>query len=332
MDEIARKNPKILLVGAGAVGQAYGYHLRRGGAEVSYLVKPKYRAQVEAGFLLYRHQLIGEPRALHFGDFEVLTDHDAVGAEHWDQVWLCVSSTALKGEWLEDLCARIGDATLVSLQPGLEDIERVSAAYPPAKIVLGMITLISYQSPLPGEHLREGVAYLLPPGAPIPFSDLMPTSHAVLQRRAHAVADALQQGGCPAKVDPKTAQLAAFAAAVVVPVVAALETAGWSFTRLRKGPAMELASTAAREAQHTVSAHLNANPPLPLRLARRSEFLGLALRMGARMMPFDLEVYLEYHFTKVGAQTRQILDNYIELGAQNEQSTRSLSILRDLLG
>lgn len=315
MSEIARKKPRILLVGAGAVGQAYGYHLSRGGAQVSYLVKPKYRAQAEAGFLLYRHQLVGQPRALHFSGFEVLTDHEEVGAQVWDQVWLCVPSTALHGEWLSDLGERLGEATLVSLQPGLEDIEQVSAAYPAEKIVLGMITLISYQTPLVGEHLREGVAYLLPPGAPILFSDLLPTSHAVLQRRAHAVAEALNAGDCPAKVDPRTVQLAGFAAAVMVPVVAAVETAGWSFVRFRQSPAAELASTAAREAQQIVADHLHASPPIALRLARRSEFLGLALRMGARVMPFDLEVYLEYHFTKVGAQTRQILDNYIELHA-----------------
>ena len=45
---------RALIVGAGAVGQVFGHHLAKAGAEVSFLVKPKYVAECERGFMLYK--------------------------------------------------------------------------------------------------------------------------------------------------------------------------------------------------------------------------------------------------------------------------------------
>src|SRR5690554_5786596 len=159
----AKPAPRILMVGAGAVGQTYGYHLSRGGADVTFFVKEKYRAEAEAGFLMHQHRPLRGPRSFYYDNYRILSDVEEVAQNRWDQVWLCISSTALKGDWLAELCARIGDATLVSLQPGLEDLEYVAQVYDPAKIVAGLITFIAYQSPLPGDKLGPGVAYLLPP-------------------------------------------------------------------------------------------------------------------------------------------------------------------------
>ena len=44
---------KVLVVGAGAVGQVYGWHLKRGGVDLTFYVKEKYRAEVEAGLTVY---------------------------------------------------------------------------------------------------------------------------------------------------------------------------------------------------------------------------------------------------------------------------------------
>jgi 2-dehydropantoate 2-reductase len=340
MQQLIKSNPRILLVGAGAVGQAYGYHLRRGGAEVTFLVKEKYRAEAEAGFLLHRHRPFRRPKTFYFDDFDVISDPEDAGKNRWDQVWLCIPSTALDGPWLGELCGRIGQATLVSLQPGVEDLERIARVYEPAKIVIGLITLIAYQAPLAGESLRPGVAYLLPPMAPIPFGPLPsspalghepPASPDISSYRALRAAEALNRGGCPARVDLKTPQLAAFGTAAFVPTIAGLEVARWSLARLRKSPALEIATAAAKEAQSVLSLHQATPIPLALSIARRPELLGTALSLAPRLTPFDLETYLEYHFTKVGQQTRQIVDSYIRLGEEHEFGTRALRVLRRLL-
>lgn len=340
---------RILLVGAGAVGLTYAYHLRRGGADVAFFVKPKHRARTEAGFLMHQHRPFRQPRSFYFDDYRVLSELDEVAEHTWDQVWLCVASPALRGAWLAEFCARIGQATLVSLQPGLRDLERVAQVYDPAKIIAGSIMFIAYQTPLPGENLREGIAYLLAPMPPSPFSPLLlsPPSFepADTDLRCAQVVEALERGGFSARVDANTPQLLAFAGALLNPVVAGLEVAGWSLRRFRKSPTLEIATSAAREAQRVAARYHGAPIPPALSLARRPEILGTALRLAPRVMPFDLEVYLKYHFSKVGAQTRQIVDEYIRLseslpivgqdaaGEPTERliPTRGLRVLRRLL-
>ncbi|HIA02218.1 MAG TPA: hypothetical protein EYN66_09955, partial [Myxococcales bacterium] len=44
---------KVLIIGAGAVGQIYGYFLQRAGAEVSFFVKDKYAEECRQGFPLH---------------------------------------------------------------------------------------------------------------------------------------------------------------------------------------------------------------------------------------------------------------------------------------
>ena len=43
---------KILLIGAGAVGQAYGFHLSRGGADITYFVREKYLEELSLGLTI----------------------------------------------------------------------------------------------------------------------------------------------------------------------------------------------------------------------------------------------------------------------------------------
>lgn len=338
--------PRILLIGAGAVGQTYGYHLRRGGAEVTFFVKEKYRAGAETGFVMHEHRPLGRPDSFRFNSYRILSDIERVAERQWDQVWLCISSPALQGSWLAELCANIGQATLVSLQPGLEDLELLAQTYDPAKIVAGAITFIAYQTPLAGEKLAEGVAYLLPPIGPTPFAPLQLTDGpSDPDLRCAEVVAALNRGGCAAQVDPNAPELLAFAGAILNPIVAGLEIAGWSLKRLRKSPTLEIATAAAKEAQRVAARYHGAEIPVALNLVRRPEILGTALRIAPHLMPFDLEVYLKYHFSKVGAQTRQIIDRYIriseelpiviedEFGELSERviQTRALRVLRNLL-
>lgn len=321
---MTQPNPRrILLVGAGAVGQVYGHHLRQGGAEVAFLIKERHRSRVARGFVLHRHRLLRRPRTTRFEDYDIFVDYERVGAEQWDQVWLCVSSPALAGDWLEELVDQIGEATLVSLQPGIHDRERLEAIYAADRIVSGMISLIAYQAPLADEELSPGTAYLLPSLAPSPFQGP--------SERTEAVVEALERGKCPAKVDPNTLVNAAFGSAVLMPAIAGLEVAGWSLSRYRKSIALELSTLAAKEALGIVGLYHWKSPPVGLRGARRPELFGLGLSLAPYLMPFDLEAYLEYHFTKTADQTRQMLDAYVALGQRQAVRLRALPLLRRLL-
>jgi 2-dehydropantoate 2-reductase len=296
---------KALLIGAGAVGQVYGRHLHAGGADVSFFVKPKYADAAAQGFLLHH---LGFTRT-ETARFQVpaLTDLDQVRGQAWDQVWICISATALRGPWLPPFLEAIGrSATVVLLTPGLGDPDLLTGVAR-ERVVQGMISMISYQAPLPGEDLEPGVAYWLPPLSPSPFTGE--------RSRARAVVQALRSGGCPAKVHPNAPLAASRGSSILMPHLVALEAAGWRFAEARRGPHLALAARASREALAVVAAETQT----PVACVQKT-LIAQPLTMKAVLLaapwivPLPLEAYLEYHFTKVGDQTELMLATYVEKG------------------
>ena len=51
-----RNSPRVLLVGAGAVGQVFAKHLQAAGCEVGFLVKEAHAAEARAGFTLHAYR------------------------------------------------------------------------------------------------------------------------------------------------------------------------------------------------------------------------------------------------------------------------------------
>ncbi|HET8705502.1 MAG TPA: hypothetical protein VFM46_04285, partial [Pseudomonadales bacterium] len=53
----------------------------------------------------------------------------------------------------------------------------------------------------------------------------------------------------------------------------------------------------------------------------------LFLTLAQRVTPYNLENYLCYHFTKVSAQTRLMLETYIQLAEKKKLESSALSHL-----
>jgi ketopantoate reductase len=315
---------RALVVGAGAVGQVYGLHLARGGAEVAFLVKPRYAAAAREGFTLYAlNDRRGRTTPVRFGGYEVLTGDDEVARSRWDQVYVTVSSTALRGPWLPGLAAAAGDATVVSLQPGIEDREVLLAHVPAERLVSGVIVLIAYAAPLPGETRfpEPGIAYWFPPLAAAPLSGP--------RERLRAVVAALRAGGMAAKEHPDVPRSVGFPSAIMMPYLLALEAAGWKLGRI--GERAGEAGLAARQAIDVVARKHGRRPPL-IGLATRPLVVRAGLWLGTKIIPLDLETYLREHFTKVGDQTRLMVSQYIDAAKQTGLPAAALEGLRDAVG
>ncbi len=323
-----KKVLNVLLVGAGAVGQVYGYYLAKADADVSFLVKEKHAAECRRGFLLYYLNNRAKRRdPIRFSASGIFTKPEELTQKKWDQVYLCFSSTALQsylaGEDFKRLRAAIGNATLVLLQPGPEDREAVLKQFPADQLISGMISIVSYHAPLEGESFPEtGVAYWIPPLSPSPLSGP--------KMRLKEVVDALNQGGLPAKAHPDVAKLSAFPAALLMPFLVALENAGWSFNQLKASDALTLVSRATSEAMAILSKRLGTHPPRLLGLfgkkIGKTAYKSI-LSLAPHFTPFPLETYLKAHFTKVGDQTRLIMRTYVELGKKEDLSTQALETL-----
>lgn len=325
---------KVLIVGAGAVGQVFGRHTQLGGAELAFLVRPAYASAVEQGLTLYA---LGQPerwtpRTLSAS--AVLTDATQVPAFAPDGIFLCVSSTALRqGPWLSELATAAPQATVVTLQPGLEDrayvIETLTtaigsddAAAAEERVVSGLIGFMSYTAPLPGDPIDiPGTAYWVPPLTDLPFSG----------QRAEAVVELLRRGGLAAKRHADVAARLAFAGPLLQMQIVALECAGWSFAELRRQrPLRQLAFEASVEAIQLAERHVDQRAPLALRLLR-PWMLDAGLRLMARLAPFDLERFFELHFTKVGDQTRDQLRRMQQLAAGYQLPAGAIAALYERL-
>lgn len=312
----------VLVVGAGAVGQVYGHHLAAGGANVTFLVREKHAATVGAGFTLY--PLNGaRGRSVRLEHPGVVTRPQDAVQRRWDQVWLCVPSTALHGELLDVLCAGLQDATLVALTPGLEDPALLGRSHPEQRTVGGMISMLAYQTPLPGEPPRAdgpGVAFWFPPLSPSPFDG--PAD------RVLAVVQALRAGGCPAAASSNVPLTSALGSAVLISHVAALECAGWSVAALRTDRSLlALAHTASEQSARVAAAYHRARVPFVLGLATPA-VMRFGLGLAPRLAPFPFEKYFHFHFSKVAAQTRQMLSTTI---AQGHASDLAVDAVEQLL-
>ncbi|MEW5854202.1 MAG: 2-dehydropantoate 2-reductase N-terminal domain-containing protein [Myxococcota bacterium] len=296
---------KTLLVGAGAVGQVFGFHLQRGGAQVGFLVKEKYAEAARAGYDLYPLNRRRPRQApVRFQGFSVVTHASGAAAERPDVLMLCVSSTQLRGPWLDELLPELGDATVVTLQPGMNDRAYLLERVPESRLVCGMIGFISYAAPLPGETVpTPGIAYWLPPLSPCPFSG--PTE------RVRPLVDTLNRGGLSARIVDDVPGMSIFPSALLMCVISGLAGAGWSLRALHERAHADLTLAAAHEALAVISRRTGRNAPLPLRVALSPLLFRTALGIAPGVTPLDLETYLRVHFTKVADQTQLMMRDYV---------------------
>jgi ketopantoate reductase len=318
--QIETGKPSALVVGAGAVGQVFGYHLARGGAQVTFLVRPERREESARGFDLYPLRGFRPGSApQRFTQFALISSAQEVAARRFQQVYLTVPSPAVEGPWLRDLIAAAADATLVSLQPDAHDHALIRAAGArPEALVYGAIALVSYAAPLPGETRfpAPGTAYWLPPLARSPFSgprDLQGAARGRNRARVAEIVASLRRGGLPAMPHPDVERALALANAVGMTYLTALERAGWSPRALGQSELLALCARALRESLAIVRAAGTRLPP-GAGIIARPRLLTILLRIGARLAPFPLDAYLQRHFTKVGAQTRLIVARLLAQG------------------
>ncbi|MDP2306260.1 MAG: 2-dehydropantoate 2-reductase N-terminal domain-containing protein [Pseudomonadota bacterium] len=304
---------RVLIVGAGSVGQVYGWHLQQAGVSVHVYVRPKYAEEARAGFVLYPP---GTHRPTRWKPDGVLTSPAEVAAAHeeqpWDQVWLCIASTALRGDWLGEILSAAKGATLVSMLPGLRDRDLLTPLVPPERLVIGLISFSSWHAPLGAEPLPEpGMAWWHPPLSSNLFEG--PAS------AVNPIVAALKKGGCPAAPGAATA-MASRGSSFLLTAVAAMECAGWSFAGLRQARWATLAAAAGQEALTISTTHLGI-PPGPLKWLVSPAVLRLVTRIAPLVAPMDIEAFLRAHFSKVGDQTLLAFDTWIAEGR-----TRSLPV------
>lgn len=305
--------PRILIIGSGAVAAVYAHHLVRAGCQVSFLVRDKNSINSVMPRQLYQYHFVGKPAETR-QHLRVITR----AYPDWDQVWLTLPSDALTSPWLaEQLAVFDSDTPLISWSPDFRDDEILSRLYK-GPLQHGLTGLISFHTPLPGEQSPpEGFGYLLPPR-----SVMLDNSRAGQQAAA-----LLRSGGLPAVSIKDLEWFSARSTATMVPLIAGLEMADWSLSRIRSSEWLGIACASCREATLIAASYMQREAGIAARL-QHPLLISMVSRLAPKVMPFPLETYLKYHFSKVGEQTRQMLDHWIEEGTARGLSTSALQRLR----
>lgn len=312
---------KILIVGAGSVGKVYGYHLSQAGVEISFFVKEKYAEAARAGFTLYPRSKKQTPTPITWTNFKVLTTREEVKRDYFDYVIFAMSSPALRTGWLEDFLQAIPQSVIVSLQPGMFDQDYLMKRLSPSRIISGTISILSYEAPIDGEKdEKPGTAFW------IPFGSYSMLSGVVAQ--VDLLIEFLVKGGIPAKRVKNAHQENIVASVTLTLMVEALKQNDWSFEKLLKSPALKAMSEAIPEAAAVQAKQAGA--PVPKYTKIFHPLLFKALFASTKfLVPFDLEKYMKVHFTKVGDQMSEHLDQLIEFGHASNLPVKKIEALEE---
>ncbi|MFT6635273.1 2-dehydropantoate 2-reductase N-terminal domain-containing protein [Alcanivorax sp.] len=299
----------ILIVGAGAVGLVYGQHLSMAGHRVTFFVKEQHRNDLKSGVSMIRKRRLVKDEVRHFSDFSLLSQWNHVAGEEWDYVFLAISSDALRALPFGIVKDAIADATLLMLQPSETDYKVLGEYWSEENVVKGMINMISYYHPLPGETpLQTGeairVAYYLPPTA-------MPLSGGA---RAMGVEALLRESAIACKRVDDAVSASRLPNAILMTFLCALEDSDWNFAQLRRDRQLLAQLVTAQKALLTCLAKQEERPQQrAMRWTSKglSRFLYQAGLMVAPLaMPFSLQAYFRAHFMKVRTQTQLYMEDY----------------------
>jgi len=296
----------VVIVGAGSVGQVYGYSLQQGGARVTYQVKPRHVEGLEDGVVLYPWNRRDRTTPVHWREFELVTSVEDALALQADVICVATSATALMGsEWFDQLAAGLGSTTLLCLQPGTSMPDYIHARVDPDQVVWGLISMTAWPAPLPGQDLPEpGQAWWIPWGGSLGFSGA--------HERAQPLVEAMNRGGARSALRDDIHVDQAFMGPVLSNIVIPLELSGWSMDRLvADRELMDLAHRCMQECWAWAQKKTGQRTPFLLRQLGPG-WLRLILRRLLPLAPLDFETFFRVHYTKVADQTPVLLKQRIE--------------------
>ncbi len=318
---------EILIVGAGAVGQVFGFYLHRGGQKITYFVKEKYLSNLKEGFTLHRVYSPKKIETYQWEEFHSTSELSELSKKKWDQVWLCISSDALRSEFTKEVLSALPSGTpVIGFQPGPLDRELLSELCPKCTVSMGTINFSSTSSPIVDvQREKGGLAFFVPPYPPVLFDG----EKSVVSDAASS----LSKGGLKAGVKAGAWEEMVSFGPLLITFVAGLELADWSLSSFFGDKELSrLTSSAARQSSIAVKKYFDKSASTVVsKIMTMPLVFNSMWRFFARMMPFDFEAFFRVHFSKVGAQTVELLKVYAELAEKSGLDSGSISELRERL-
>lgn len=328
---------RILIVGAGAVGQVFGYFLRSAGVEIAYYARSATAAKLnesleEEGLPLFRisRKRGRSAETQHLTGCRVFTDTSESRDFAPDQIWFTTPSTVFYTEWFGEFLKEVPAGRVVCFAPEGAHPDILSIVGDSSRFVFGGITFMAWQGDLNGGGGRSGcVNYWLPPGAALP---LMGTTEA-----CRDVKNLLVSAGLSATVQsPGYRRMQASVTSFLSTFVAGFELSGWTFGAFRRGPWLAVSARACREAIRGQFGWAGPWSRILLAMTLSTAGYYLATFFLPVLLPFDAEKYLGFHYRKTGTQSRHLLDLFlrdtVDKGLPADNIKRLIEGLREAAG
>jgi hypothetical protein len=322
---------KILIVGCGAVGQVWGFILQGAGVELGLFDKPAVaekmkEALTHGGLPLFQvtHSRLMDPIERRLDKFQVIADLNE--ARHFapDQIWFTVPSPVYYSEWFSNFLKEVPSQRVVCFIPEGGRPEFIPDAAG-ERFVFGGTAFMAWQGgPERGGGNPEGINFWLPPlGIPLAGS----------KQACREVGMILKKAGRGYTADKPDSRAQAATTAAMTAFVAGLQLAGWSLGKYRRSPWLARAAGACRE---MILAELPQAGALT-RALLGAPVLSAAFQLVAlilpKLVPFELEKYLQFHYTKTWEQSIGLLELFIYDGERRKQTMeKTRALLQALRG
>ncbi|MFS2154403.1 ketopantoate reductase family protein [Rhizobium sp. Rhizsp42] len=99
------ENAKVLVVGAGSMGLATGYHLSLAGAEVTFLVRPHRLPELSRPQILYSYD---DNTLRTFSDYSIIDTPTRIASERYDYIVITLDGAALRASAGVEVVRQIG--------------------------------------------------------------------------------------------------------------------------------------------------------------------------------------------------------------------------------
>lgn len=301
---------KVLIVGCGAVGQVYGLALQKAGVTLGLLDRPPMlekliQAHAQAGLPLY--QLTSRRRTYpipyRLKEYQVIRDAAESRQFAPDQIWFTTPSQAYYSDWFRDFIRQVPSKKVVCFVPEGSRPEFFPERMD-ERVVFGGTTFMAWQGNLGSDGGNpEGVKFWRSPlGIPL----------AGTQEACRDVAQLLKEAGFGVSVGKPDSHAQAAVTAVMTTFVAGLELCRWSLAAYRKSAWLKRAAGACQEAVLGQLPKVNGLTRVLLSRPGLTAGFFLAALLMPRLFPFDVEKYLQFHYTKTREQTGLLLDVFLK--------------------
>ncbi len=297
---------RILIVGCGAVGQVYGLALQKAGVTLGYLDRPATAVKLKQALdnggiplfqITYRRRQDPIPRWL--AQYSVIMDEAESRDFKPDQIWFTTPSPVYYSQWFREFLQNVPAERVVCFVP-----EGPRPEFNPEndldRLVFAGTTFMAWQGgPACGGGRPEGVNFWRPPLS-IPITGA--------QSACRDVERLLKQAGFRVSIGKRESHSQASATAVMTAFMAGLELSGWSLGRFRRSRWLGLAASAARESVLSQIPAAGSYSRALIGIFISQVVFFLATFLLPLLIPFDLEKYLRFHYTKTRDQTLTLLD------------------------